>query len=322
VADNVKYTEPGSGTLFATKDDGTAHHQKVITEGLKADASVQQIAKQEDEQHASGDLGVMALGVRKDAVTALAGSDADYQPMIFDASGRLWVNNTGATQPISAASLPLPTGAATSALQGGGLPSALASDRLKVDGSGVTQPVSGTVTASNATGDLAHDDADSTSKPVKIGGRAIAHGSNPSAVAADDRTNWYFNRAGVPFVIGGHPNIISIGFNLSSATSNAALITISTGSKIVITQIQVIAGTDVSTTPSVLIGFGTANTPAIGNAGNVLSHPAIPGGGGVSRGDGSGIIAVGADDEDLRYTTGTITGGSVHCLVSYYTVPS
>lgn len=58
--------------------------------------------------------------------------------------------------PVSAASLPLPTGASTAANQatiaghvdgietllGGGLPSALATDRLKVDGSGVTQPVS------------------------------------------------------------------------------------------------------------------------------------------------------------------------------------
>lgn len=51
-----------------------------------------------------------------------------------------------ATQPVSAAALPLPSGASTSALQGGGLPSVLASDRLKVDGSGVTQPVSGPLT--------------------------------------------------------------------------------------------------------------------------------------------------------------------------------
>lgn len=44
-------------------------------------------------------------------------------------------------QPVSAASLPLPSGAATSALQGAGLPSALASDRLKVDASGVAVPI-------------------------------------------------------------------------------------------------------------------------------------------------------------------------------------
>jgi hypothetical protein len=57
------------------------------------------------------------------------------------------------TLAVSAASLPLPSGAATSAKQdsqttllGAGLPSALASDRLKVDGSGVTQPVSGPLT--------------------------------------------------------------------------------------------------------------------------------------------------------------------------------
>lgn len=144
MADNVKYTEPGSGILFATKDDGTAHHQKVITEGLKADASVQQLAKQEDEAHATGDLGIQTLAVRKDSVAALAGADGDYIPLIVDASGRLWTNPSGVTQPISAAALPLPTGAATAALQGGGLPSALASDRLKVDGSGVTQPTQDT----------------------------------------------------------------------------------------------------------------------------------------------------------------------------------
>ena len=47
-----------------------------------------------------------------------------------------------ATQPISAASLPLPTGASTSALQGGGLPAALgAGGGLKVDGSGTSLPV-------------------------------------------------------------------------------------------------------------------------------------------------------------------------------------
>lgn len=58
-----------------------------------------------------------------------------------------------ATQPVSAASLPLPTGASTSALQTTGNTSvasidtktpSLVSGRVPVDGSGVTQPVSGT----------------------------------------------------------------------------------------------------------------------------------------------------------------------------------
>lgn len=55
------------------------------------------------------------------------------------------------TQPVSAASLPLPTGAATSALQGAGLPAALgAGSGLKVDGSGTALPVTGTITAVTA----------------------------------------------------------------------------------------------------------------------------------------------------------------------------
>lgn len=48
--------------------------------------------KAEDAAHGSGDSGIMALGVRKDTAAATAGADGDYQPPIFDASGKLWVN--------------------------------------------------------------------------------------------------------------------------------------------------------------------------------------------------------------------------------------
>jgi len=69
------------------------------------------------------------------------------------------VDGSAVTQPISAASLPLPTGAATSAKQPAlGTAGTASADvitvqgiasmtAVKVDGSGVTQPVSGTVTA-------------------------------------------------------------------------------------------------------------------------------------------------------------------------------
>lgn len=68
-----------------------------------------------------------------------------------DADGTVSVDGSAVTQPVSAASLPLPTGAATettlSALEGK-TPS-LVGGRMPVDGSGVTQPVSGTVAVSN-----------------------------------------------------------------------------------------------------------------------------------------------------------------------------
>ncbi len=75
----------------------------------------------------------------------------------------LKVDPSGVTSPISAASLPLPTGAATAAKQPAlgtaGTPSpdvitvqgAASMTALKVDGSGVTQPVSGTVTVNAGT---------------------------------------------------------------------------------------------------------------------------------------------------------------------------
>lgn len=46
----------------------------------------------EDAAHTSGDRGLMLLAVRKDTAAALAGADADYIPLIVDATGRLWVN--------------------------------------------------------------------------------------------------------------------------------------------------------------------------------------------------------------------------------------
>ncbi len=81
----------------------------------------------EDDAHTSGDTGTLALVVRQDTAASLCGADSDYSGLIVDSTGRLWCNvsNTVAvsgtfwqdTQPISAASLPLPTGAATAALQ-------------------------------------------------------------------------------------------------------------------------------------------------------------------------------------------------------------
>ena len=72
-------------------------------------------------------------------------------PAVLGAGGGLKIDGSGTALPVSAASLPLPTGAATSVLQGGGLPAALgAGGGLKVDGSGTALTVSGTVTATVA----------------------------------------------------------------------------------------------------------------------------------------------------------------------------
>ncbi len=52
---------------------------------------IDDVVKAEDTAHSGGDKGIMSLSVRKDTATNLAGSDADYQPLITDANGRLYV---------------------------------------------------------------------------------------------------------------------------------------------------------------------------------------------------------------------------------------
>jgi hypothetical protein len=206
--------------------------------------------------------------------------------------------------------------------------------RIKTDSNGELQvdvltlpAITGTVTASNTAGDIAHDSPDS-GNPVKVGARAIAHGTNPTAVTAADRTDLLANRAGVPFVMGGHPNPVMYGMSITTAATNAIIgPTIGTGLKLVVTGLTVVLDNASTVFPSVVIGFGTATTPAFattpGTVKVIAGHPAIPAGGGFSRGDGSGIIGVGADDEELRITTvGTAGGNGLYVLLTGYTIES
>lgn len=71
-----------------------------ITTSVTPGTAAGNLGKAEDAVHGSGDTGVMALAVRQDTATALA-ADADYIPLIVDASGRLHVTdpNAGAGSP-------------------------------------------------------------------------------------------------------------------------------------------------------------------------------------------------------------------------------
>lgn len=69
----------------------------------------------EDAASAGAEKLTLAGAVRRDTAASSSTTDGDYSTINTDASGRLWVNNSGVTQPVSAASLPLPTGASTEA---------------------------------------------------------------------------------------------------------------------------------------------------------------------------------------------------------------
>lgn len=170
---------------------------------------------------------------------------------------------------------------------------------------------------------VAHD-AVNSGNPLFSGAEAIAHGTNPTAVAAADRTRLYANRAGVPFVIGGHPNIVTYGHTaITTAVTDSALVTVAAGLKIVVTRITATVDNASTVFPTVRIGFGATVVPAAGNAGILVAHGGVPAGGGFNIGDGSGILGIGGDDQDLRITTtGTVGGNGLLVSVSYYTIES
>lgn len=78
----------GSGTVSLSAWTGEPPVATAVGLGTIAGA-----VKAEDAAHASGDTGIMALTVRQDTATALAGTDADYQPAITDNLGRLHTTN-------------------------------------------------------------------------------------------------------------------------------------------------------------------------------------------------------------------------------------
>lgn len=179
----------------------------------------------------------------------------------------------------------------------------------------------GSTTGLQTIGGLAHDVANTAANfPVVAGAETIAHGTNPTAVAAGDVTKVYANRAGVPFVIGGHPNPVTRRDNYTAAQTDTAIVTVSAGTKIVVTRQTVTADKANTVDVAVRTGFAAANTPT--GAGVVLSHPGIAAGGGVREGNGGGILGVGADGEDLRITSEVPTSGSIDVVTTYFTIES
>jgi hypothetical protein len=110
MADGVAITA-GSGTTVATDDTGATGHVQIVKLGISTDGSITfipadatngllvdvsrvvpgtsatSLGKAEDGAHTSGDVGVMALGVRNDANAAFSGTDLDYTPLSTDSAG-------------------------------------------------------------------------------------------------------------------------------------------------------------------------------------------------------------------------------------------
>lgn len=147
MADNTTLNTMTGGDVIASDEIGGTYKVQRIKVGFGADGSYADVestatnplpvvtaeptpgntalTKAENAASAGGDVGIAAMVVRDDALTTLTPVDGDYTNLRVTSTGALWtqvtgtvtVDGSGVTQPISAASLPLPTGASTSALQ-------------------------------------------------------------------------------------------------------------------------------------------------------------------------------------------------------------
>lgn len=113
-------------------------------------------------------------------------------------------------------------------------------------------------------------------------------------------------------------NAITTRTNYTGAQTNAALITVATGTRILLTRCCVLADNANSVDVQVRVGFAAVTTPT--GVGVVLSHPGIAAGSGVVEGNGAGVLGVGADGEDLRITSEVPTGGSIDVVTTHYEV--
>ncbi len=174
--------------------------------------------------------------------------------------------------------------------------------------------------------DVAHDAADS-GNPVKIGGKALALGSNPTGVTANDRTNCYATRAGQIFMLGGHPNVITETATVADADgaqTGTAIVSVSAGTRIVLTGFAVTCSNANTVNVAFTLAFDTdatfASASTAGVVGSLAKHSGIAPGSGFARGSGDGVLGIGADDEDLRYSLADPVTGGCDITVQYFTI--
>lgn len=80
--------QAGTGNFVPVQSTGSGNLKVSIEEAV---TSAGGMAKAEDAAHTTGDVGVMALAVRRAADTPTSGTDGDYEPLKTDANGHLKV---------------------------------------------------------------------------------------------------------------------------------------------------------------------------------------------------------------------------------------
>lgn len=221
------------------------------------------LGKQEDVAHNSGDVGVLALGVRRDTAASGAGTDGDNATLNLDNTGHLWVR-VGATDTLTPGTGATNLGKAEDAAHASG-DTGVGFWGVRNDSLGTTftstngdySPVgvnsAGAVFVANPTaanlnvvaygydgsgnpalsvesggilktsGSIAHDAADANN-PVKVGGQART--TNPTAVADADRANFITDKVGKQIAVSAIRELKGIQTTtISSSTTETTIVT-------------------------------------------------------------------------------------------------
>ncbi len=168
-------------------------------------------------------------------VLSIGGTQAtgELQELLVSATGVLTIDGSAVTQPVSAASLPLPAGAATSAKQLADghnvtIDNANGGSAVHIQDGGNTITVDGAVTVASGDVDVVGtvaDDATTPGDPVMIGGEAVeTDGTDPTSVTAEaDVARVRTDRNRRLLVNDAHPNLWSVSENHTTAQTNNEL---------------------------------------------------------------------------------------------------
>ena len=107
------------------------------------------------------------------------------------------------------------------------------------------------------------------------------------------------------------------------ARTDQVIATVGATGRIIVTECTAHCSADNSSDIAVRVGVATGALPAGtlgGTLGIALSAHRLRPDSSISRGDGSGIILIGALNEDLKYTCGDPTNGELRIIVSYFTI--
>jgi hypothetical protein len=122
-------------------------------------------------------------------------------------------------------------------------------------------------------------------------------------------------------IVGGSKFQVTKEWEFSSAQTNTSLVTASSTQQIGVLRSSMTISNTAAGDPSVRLGFTsgaglTAPSPS-GVTGIISTHPGLPKGSGIVEGNGGSFIAVGAADNDIRFTCSDPQGGIIRVLLTY-----